>query len=89
MIDPASGDLMVKDGQIVVGPVDGQCIEQIIVSNRGEYKEHPLVGGEVIRMMHGEESRFWANRVRNMCIAMGVAVKRVSLDINGKITVEQ
>lgn len=89
MINPDNGDLIVKNGRILIGNNIGQCLEQILVSNRGEYKEHPLVGGEVVKMLHGEVSRFWANRAINMCNAMGVDVKHVSVNSNGVIKVER
>lgn len=89
LIDPLTGDLDIRCGTIGIGDNTAQVIEEIILSNRGEYKEHPLVGGELIKLSHGETARFWANRVRSMCEAMGVSVRRVSLDNNGKITVER
>lgn len=47
MTNPETGDIMVQDGRIIIGDNSRQCIEQILVSNRGEYKEYPLVGGEI------------------------------------------
>ena len=89
MTNPETGDIIVQDGRIIIGDNSRQCIEQILVSNRGEYKEYPLVGGEILKMLHGDVSRFWPARVRNMCNSMGVSVKRVSMDNNGKIKVER
>ena len=65
-----------------------QTIEHVLVSNRGEWREFPLLGGEIRRMQHGLAGRMWAARAREMCIAAGVAVSRVSVDDNGKIRVE-
>jgi len=87
--DPENGDLLIKDGQIAVGTIDDQCIEQILMSNRGEYKEYPLIGGEIVKMLHGVENRFWANRIRNMCSAMGLRIKRVSVIGSRQIIVEK
>lgn len=89
LIDPETGDLDIRQGTIAIGDNTAQCIEEVIVSNRGEYKECPLVGGELVKLSNGETARFWPNRVRSMCVAMGLSIKRVNLDKNGRITVEQ
>lgn len=88
LIDPTTTDIDVSIGSIVIGDNTAQCIEQIIISNRGEYKEFPLIGGELMKMSHGNHSRFWAGRVKNMCNAMGIGVNRVRLDPDGTVTVE-
>lgn len=87
LIDSETGDLLVGNGGIETGDNTGQCVEQVLRANRGEYKEFPLVGGEVVKLIHGNQSRFWAGRARNMCVAMGVDVKRVDVHGNGKIEV--
>ena len=56
------GDLMIDvrrntDGMIVsgvvVGDSDEQHIEHNIISNRGEIKEYPHVGGEIVKWKNG------------------------------------
>lgn len=88
LVDQNSGDLMVDNGTIAIGDNTLQCIERIIVSNRGEFKEHPLLGAEIYKMMHGSVSRFWASRVRNMCAAAGVKIRNVSVTADQKIQIE-
>ena len=87
LIDRTSGDILITHKQISIGENTAQCIEQILLSNRGEYKEFPLIGGEVTRLINGEHSRFWPNRVKDMCIAMGLNIKSVDFDKNGKIRI--
>lgn len=88
LFDPEKKDLSVKQGSIEIGDNTLQCIEQILISNRGEYKEFPLVGGEAVKLLHSNKPRFWPNRMRNMCIAMGIKVKRVDYAPTGKIVIE-
>lgn len=82
-----TGDIAVKNGTIAIDNNSLQCVEQILKSNRGEYKEFPLVGGECVKLLHGSSSRFWANRAKSMCEAMGVPVKRIDSNNLGEIKI--
>lgn len=88
LTDTDTGDLALSRGTVRIGDNTGQCIGQILVSARGEYKEHPLVGGELCRLLHGSMPRFWSGRAGNMCAAMGIPVRRVSVSGNGMIRAE-
>lgn len=86
LVDNVSGDLDIGTGSISIGDMSLQGIEQILISARGEYKEKPLVGGEILMMRHGNVSRFWPNRIKNMCRAMGIEVADLRITSDGKIT---
>lgn len=88
LVDLNTGDLMIDNGTIAIGNSALQCVERVIVSNRGEFKEHPLLGAEIYKILHGNVSRFWANRVRNMCAAAGVNIRNVSVTPEKKIQIE-
>jgi hypothetical protein len=88
MTEENCGDLVIECGGCVVAGAEQQTIEHVLVANRGEWREWPLLGGEVRRMQHGIAARMWAARAREMCRAEGVAVKRVTVGETGKIKVE-
>lgn len=88
LTDIVSGDLVMECGGCVVAGTEAQTIEHVLVANRGEWREWPLLGGEVRKMQHGIAGRMWASRAREMCREAGVAVSRVSVSDNGKIRVE-
>lgn len=75
-----ASDLMREDGALMLGDVSGQVIEHVLRANRGEYKEHPLLGAEVVKRQKGVESRLWCARARDMIRQAGVAVSRVAID---------
>lgn len=84
------GDLLRPEGDtkgLMLGDVSGQVIEHVIVANRGEYREEPLLGAEVVKRQKGIGERLWCARAREMCRAAGVAVNRVNID-GETITVE-
>lgn len=82
------GDLLIAGGGCVVAGTEAQTIEHVMVANRGEWREQPLLGGEIRKMQHGIGSRLWCARAREMCREAGVSVSRVAIGNNGKITVE-
>lgn len=81
-IDTESGDLLVENGSLALTEISQQVIEHVIRANRGEYREHPLLGAEVVKMQHGSNARLWAVRAKKMCNAAGVNVQRVSVTDN-------
>lgn len=82
------GDLLIAGGGCVVAGTEAQTIEHVMVANRGEWREQPLLGGEIRKMQHGIGSWLWCARAREMCREAGVSVSRVAIGNNGKITVE-
>lgn len=79
-IDTTTGDLQIQHGNLVLEEVSSQVIEHVIRANRGEYREHPLIGGEIMKMQHGSTSRLWCARAKQMCHAAGVPVNRITID---------
>ena len=82
------GDLVVDGGGWMIAATEAQIIEHVLVANRGELREFPLLGGEVRKMQHGLAGRMWTSRARRMINAAGVDVSRVWSDMDGIIKVE-
>lgn len=57
MIDPETGDLMVRSGALVVGDTTAQTAEAVLQAMRGEFKEFPLLGAETLKMLGGTINR--------------------------------
>ncbi len=87
LIDPETGDLTIRDGAVVIGDTTAQVAQTVLAANRGEFKEHPLMGAEIIRLQHGNGDDLWAAAARDILQAAGVPVKRVTLHGN-EITIE-
>ncbi len=87
LIDPETGDLMVRDGSLKLGDNTEQVAEAILLAGRGEFKEHPLLGAEIVKLQNGNGDPMWATGAKDMLQAAGVPVKRVRLDGN-QITLE-
>lgn len=88
LTDAESGDLLVERGGLAIGDTDGQIAGIVLTAMRGEWKEWPLIGGEVRKMLGGTGDVLWAGRVKRMLEACGLEVRRVSLTEDNVVTVE-
>lgn len=77
LIDRATGDLAIAGGKMQIGENDAQVAEELLLANRGDFKEYPLLGGEVGKMLGGERDVMWAPRVKKMLKACGLEVSRI------------
>lgn len=87
MTDPETGDLMVRDGALVVGDTTAQTAEAVLRAMRGEFKEFPLLGAETLKMLGGTPNPMWKADVKTMLQACGVSVSRIEMK-DGQITIE-
>lgn len=87
LIDRETGDLLVRDRSMVIGDTEAQTVETVLVANRGEFKESPLIGGEAMQMLGGVVDVMWPGRVKKMLRACGVECERVKVD-NGEVIIE-
>lgn len=89
LIDAVSGDLLVGRGGIVTGDTEGQTAEIVVVTMRGDMKEHPLLGGEAGMLRGGCGDVMWAGEVRRMLRGCGVECERIKMESDGTISIER
>lgn len=89
LTDAATGDLLVEDGAIAVGDTAGQTAEAVVTAMRGEFKEHPLLGGEAGRLRGGCADVMWPGEVRRMLRGCGVECERVTVEADGTVSIER
>ena len=88
LIDAESGDLLIERGSVVIGDTDSQIAEGVLVAMRGEWKEWPLIGGEVKKMLGGKVDVMWRGQVKKMLEACGLDGPKASITEDNIITVE-
>ncbi len=89
LIDAGTGDLLVGHGGMAVGDSEGQTAEVVVMTMRGELKEHPLLGGEAGRLRGGPADVMWPGEVRRMLRGCGVECERVTMEADGTISIER
>lgn len=81
--NPETGDLNITDGRLVIGQPQGTITELVTISNRGELKELPLIGGEAYRQLGAPKVNLWLTRLRKMLTAVGLSVSTLALNDDG------
>ena len=76
------GDFKLAGGIIAIDDAEGQSIENLLKANRGEFKEAPLVGGEVQRMRNGTPSPLWCSSVKKQIQSVGLPVTSVTMTVD-------
>ncbi|MBD5217634.1 MAG: hypothetical protein HDS73_03975 [Bacteroidales bacterium] len=89
LIDSMTGDLLLEHGRIAIGDTDEQTAEAVITTMRGDFKEHPLLGGEAGRLRGGQPDVMWPGDVRQMLRGCGVDCERVTMEADGTISIER
>ena len=73
-------DMLLDHKTVAVTDCAAQVVETVLLANRGELKEYPLIGGEIRQHLGGNRDRFWPQEAKNMIRACGVAVKQLDVD---------
>lgn len=87
--DTKTGDLLIDHKTVAVTSCEGMVVETVLLAQRGELKELPLIGAEIRQHLGGNYDRFWPQQAKKMIRACGVGVQNVSYDPDsGEITVK-
>lgn len=80
-------DLELNDGSMATGDTKFQEEYLVLATQRGEWKEHPLVGAGVADMAGDEDLRFWKREITENLARVGIKIKGVSLN-NGQLEIK-
>jgi hypothetical protein len=90
-LSDASGDLLVQNGDLVVGPSDQQHIEDIISSAPGWWKQFPAIGVNIFQFLNsvGQEQTLEKQIILQLqSDGFTVTSPRASFDSNGKLIIQ-
>ncbi len=85
-----NGDLLIQNGDFVIGDSSYQDVKMIIQSAPGEWKQYPTVGvmaDNYVKSPDPEKAGL-LNEIQRQLRANGVPLKSVFLDAEGKVKVE-
>jgi hypothetical protein len=83
MLIDENGDLMVRKGALVIGDCDMDVAERLIRAWQGEFKEAPLLGGNVDKLLNGAVAPFWRGEMMSQLKSQHVNVKQLDINENG------
>lgn len=72
-------NLIIKDGDFAIGESNDQETEQILVANRGSFRQWPLIGCDLIDLVNGPASVENLNALRRTVnLQMAMDNKRIT-----------
>ena len=80
-------DIELSDGSMATGDTQFQEEYLVLATQRGEWKEHPLVGVGVADMAGDEDLRYWKREITENLARVGIKIKGVSLN-NGQLEIK-
>ncbi len=80
-------DIVTADGDFVTGLSDEQHIEHILIAAPGHYKQSPLTGADVTKMLGGPFGGIQKRAITLALLADGYEINDVSL-INGELHID-
>lgn len=81
-------DIMLSNGDFVIGDSTMQNQYLILSSQKGEWKENPFIGAGIEDMLNDEGSEaYWKRRIAEELKRDGMDVKEVKIINNGQINI--
>lgn len=87
LINAETGDVLCENGTVSIGDTEGQVVADVLTTMRGEWKEYPLIGGEIRKQLSGGIDVMWPGEVKKMLRACGVECESVTIT-DGVVTVK-
>lgn len=78
-----NGELMVQNGSVQIGDNSLQCVQHLILAWTGEYKNAPLLGGNVKNTINGVPDPFWVGDVKKQAKLALVNIDSIVFNENG------
>ncbi len=84
-LDEMTNDLKIENGHIAIGETLPQNEFLLLVMNKGELKEDPLVGVGISDMLNDNDILGWKRKIRDGLKADGLTVEQISISSDGRI----
>ena len=84
-LDEMTNDIKIENGHIAIGETLPQNEYLLLVMNKGELKEDPLVGVGISDMLNDNDIIGWKRKIRDGLKADGLKVEQISISSDGRI----
>lgn len=84
-LDEMTNDIKIENGHIAIGETLPQNEFLLLVMNKGELKEDPLVGVGISDMINDNDILGWKRKIRDGLKADGLTVEQISISSDGRI----
>lgn len=77
-----SGDISVQNGDFVLGEINEDIVQSLLIASKGEFKEDLNLGANVQAFLNGMVDPFWTQETKRMLKIGGVDVKNINITDN-------
>lgn len=84
-LDEMTNDIKIENGHIAIGETLPQNEFLLLLMNKGELKEDPLVGVGISDMLNDNDILGWKRKIRDGLKADGLTVEQISISSDGRI----
>lgn len=81
-----SGDLCVENGHLSMGDTLAQNEFILLMAQRGDIKEYPLMGAGIADMVGDNDTTAWKRKIRDALSDDGIRVSDLQMTSQGQIT---
>lgn len=84
------GDLLIENGDFAIGLSDDQNVQDILSANKGDYRQYPTVGVELIKFLKKQDNDF-AKLKREITVNLesdGYRVADLAFNSAGEINID-
>lgn len=85
LTDDATNDLVIKNGDFVLGDTTKQNQKRLLVSNKGAFREFPLICVGLINYLDDEDYNDLIREVRREMVKDGMTVDELAITADGSI----
>lgn len=89
LITDADGDLIFINGDIKINESDTQHVEHILITDKGQFRQFPLIGVGVARYYHGSVNKQELKQsVKLQLESDGYNVRQIFVDTNESLKID-
>jgi len=75
-------ELQVLNGTLILGDIRAQAAQHIITANAGDYKEKPLIGVGITKMLNGGSDPSLINRIKTQLKSAKINIEKLQINNN-------
>ncbi|AMA48982.1 hypothetical protein [Flavobacterium covae] len=83
-----NGDLSFKNGDVEIGYSDNQHQEQILLANKGEFREFPELGVGIIQMLDDDDYMSVLIEAKKNLEYDGMKINNIKFEENGILNID-
>lgn len=81
-------DILIENGDFIIGDTDNQNQKLIVIANKGEFKEFPEVGVGIQNMLSDDDPTDVLIEIKRQLEYDGMQIDDVSLTQDGKLIID-